>query len=787
CSDGQCLCDGLPCCQEPLLMCKTDDGVAVCIDPQSSDQHCGGCGHACGPDENCVAGACQGCSLTYFHLPVAYEAGPQMWNTNEKPLVEDLDADGRVDVAVASTDDSHILVYPGLGNGELGEPEVVESLPQPCTPVFATLYAESDGSRDLLLGGWGGLMVRPAFESGYRGYYELQSFDPDWEWRRTKRVWVDDLVGDEQPDVLLLTGSIDDDLVSVIPTRLWLSENRGLGSGLEPTLIHSTNSIINDLRVEDLNGDGVLDIALLSSSVHVLWGNGDGTWTYQAAWLPTGSNIHALHLSDVNNDGRTDLLAAHAYGIGTLLAGYYLRTFLATADSGFELLAVPDGPFTANLDPLTELVDLDGDGVVDFLSREQSTSRLSSYLGNGDGTFTLLGISAVPASDAPGSGSPFAAGDLNDDGQPDVVAVHGDAEAFTTHLGRPDGTFDSYMAGLPDRTLLRGARAYRYADHDDPVVAVVGGLDEGTFRVLRYDDGSSAFELEQEVGIYRPQALILNDADGDGHPDALIQTQNNLSWIRYQADGRFAEAPQTLVSQRLSYPVGTGDLDGDGQRDLVVRTSLTGSSPSTDWRILSFSADGTWTEASSSSDTCSTAALGDVTGDGLDDIIAVVGSRLEVWPGKPEGMPEPEASIAVTGALRVFTADLDGQGPAEILVGGRSGYRALQVSEDLQISEMGAASRPMLTSSSSGTAFVADVNGDGLDDVFEPYADGRLYLWTADGSGGFEQSEVYLALGGREAVALEDLDGDGLNDLLLIGASSYDGSLLPLKGAVRCE
>ena len=242
----------------------------MCIDPQSSDEHCGSCGHACGADENCVAGVCQGCTPTYFHLPVAYEVGPQMWNTTEKPLVEDLDADGMVDVAVASTDDSHIMVYPGLGNGEFGKPEVIASPPQPCTPVFATLYAESDGSRDLLLGGWGGLMVRPAFESGYRDYYELQSFDTDWEWRRTKKVWAGDLVGDEQPDVLLLTGSIDDDLVSVIPTRLWFAENRGLGAGLEPTLIHSTNSVIRDLRVQDLNGDGVLDIALLSSSVHVL-------------------------------------------------------------------------------------------------------------------------------------------------------------------------------------------------------------------------------------------------------------------------------------------------------------------------------------------------------------------------------------------------------------------------------------------------------------------------------------------------------------------------------------
>src|SRR6266849_3525534 len=67
------------------------------------------------------------------------------------------------------------------------------------------------------------------------------------------------------------------------------------------------------LAVADLNGDGLLDVAVAnwgSNNVSVLLGNGDGSFQPSLSF-PVGLNPFSVAVGDFNGDGRLDLAVAN--------------------------------------------------------------------------------------------------------------------------------------------------------------------------------------------------------------------------------------------------------------------------------------------------------------------------------------------------------------------------------------------------------------------------------------------------------------------------------------------
>jgi hypothetical protein len=311
---------------------------------------------------------------------------------------------------------------------------------------------------------------------------------------------VADLNGDGRPDLVFgtVTNTYDPYYGSYIGTvlgvRIAYSEADG-GFVLSPevTVIPDAGYYDSwvDLIVEDLNGDGHPDIALLdSNAVSILYALSDGGFLYSNDTVSppsdAGFNPFALVGGDLNGDGLDDLLIP--YGVYGYTNGYgwvdvyvSLVIQLQKPDGGFELAGdytpmgnlqtdfslsgaalysfgqtvqiasyeadagivvdavVPIGPFAQ----AALIVDLNGDGAPDLLI---SSTEFESGLSAGNDLLVLLGRDGgyelpVNALVSRGASLVFPAferiiqADLNGDGLADAVAIRtpiGDPYSFTT-------------------------------------------------------------------------------------------------------------------------------------------------------------------------------------------------------------------------------------------------------------------------------------------------------------------------------------------------------------------
>lgn len=134
--------------------------------------------------------------------------------------------------------------------------------------------------------------------------------------------------------------------------------------------------------------------------------------------------------------------------------------------------------------------------------------------------------------------------------------------------------------------------------------------------------------------------------------------------------------------------VATGDLNGDGVAEIITGVGSGGSSfvaaydASTNAQVRAFSAYGDFTGGVS-------VAAGDITGDGLADIITGAGpgatSHVKVFDGASSGeirsfiVNDPNVPgtppISITGGVNVAASDIDGDGLVDVLTGRGPGFR----------------------------------------------------------------------------------------------------------------
>jgi FG-GAP-like repeat/ASPIC and UnbV len=375
--------------------------------------------------------------------------------------------------------------------------------------------------------------------------------------------------------------------------------------------------------VEDLNGDGLLDILTSSCGfadpVKLYTNMGDGSFREdtEKVGLSDQKGAFNVRVADYDGDGDFDLL---------LLRGAFLRRLGRVRNS--LMRQNKDGTFTdvTHLAGLAEPAyptgtaawgDFNGDGALDLFVANESVldgaanvvvnNPCQLFLNQGDGTFT--DVASESGVDASLYAKGVAAGDIDNDGDLDLFVTDfgfkkppkGYLAKSLLFVNNGDGTFveQGERWGIqPTDSRFFGTWFFDY-DNDGWLDLFVASyevdLDREVARFLTdsrptgltrlyHNEGGKGFrEVSQAVGlrdVHSPMGCTFGDLDNDGFLDIYMGT----GAVRYEylVPNIALKNEQGRSFHDVTFPLGLGhlqkghgmafaDLNQDGHQDLYVQ------------------------------------------------------------------------------------------------------------------------------------------------------------------------------------------------------------------------
>ena len=496
--------------------------------------------------------------------------------------------------------------------------------------------------------------------------------------------------------------------------------------------------------IGDLNGDGLLDIAVADSWSHLI-----------SIYLqkPAGGFELKSHLGGA--------VYPTSVQIGQVVGGPALDLAVSSAGK-YEVAVFPgngDGTFGAPYTVSTSwqptwlaLGDFNNNGQTDFVvgvQRAGSGSEIHCYLGNGSGGFTHSHTLATGFPDSP---SCIIAADLGDDGTDslpdgnlDIAALSwgGDVYSF---VGYGNGTFQYGRSYGSCGAWKSTAMAVANLDEDPSNIPdiCVGYMWEADYAQLLQGRGDCTFSgqsCDNKENVWMrpgrfPSGVDIIDFNQDTHPDFAFSNYASSDVVLYKnlgfsAGWRYEYFNHFGVGRKNTHILAS-DLNADGYKDLIVT--------------------GGWTQT------------------------------VNVIYGGPNGaINAPRADrkgVCQAGAIADFiTSDSRLDIAVDFEDGGGSGMRVYRNDGNLSFTEVYSntiiASGGICLDLSS-----ADLNSDGKADFAATWkaatGTGSWWVYLGDGAGGFTRTQYTIMSGNStQDTVLANVDNVNGPDLIGVEAQLY--------------
>ena len=529
----------------------------------------------------------------------------------------------------------------------------------------------------------------------------------------------------------------------------------------------------------DFNGDNNLDVALATptAQIQVMLGTGNGNFTGPVATTLSGS-ADSLAVADFNRDGKLDLAVDMPATFP--MSGGTVAILLGNGDGSFQ------PPSTLSLTPGSFVLaagDVNDDHIPDLIAGDRGASTVEILFGKGDGTFSIpivQGLSRFPSS--------VLIGDVNGDGRPDIVVgcsdygqTDGGEVAVLINIG--NGMFQVPIVsdlGIDAITLVVG-------DYNQDGRLDVAFTSDFTVMIAPGDGKGRFLQPSDYITGKYGSGIATGDFRGAGTIDIAATNENGFAFLPGKGNGLFGAAQLFTQMGFFATLAAAGDFNRDGITDLLLvgSTGVFGGAPDGMQVWLGGSAGLKPGPAASTPlpfDISAIATGRFRTGGNLDLAFSFRGSAnhsggVGVFPGDGNGsFQKPTTFFLTFDALAVTVGDFNLDGKLDLAAS--SGSQAVILLGNGDGTFQAPLFLPVANDQFQSMAS-ADVNGDGKPDlVLAGFLYNQVYVLLGNGDGTFQATQMFPTGKAPYSLVIQDFNCDGKLDLATANYNANGVSIL---------